>query len=449
MNVFVLVMILAVTLGDYLVMQVGLPGFLKLLPEAISALTALAVVALGSRTGFRYVRAAYWVVFGGMAVVMACGVLANGVEPGPVVAGLRNYLRAIPLFFLPAVYSFKAEQLRTQLKLLIVIGVIQFPIAMRVRVAELARGNTSGDLASGTLLTTGAASIFLVCIICLLAALMLRRTLKVWQFVALMILLLATTAINETKVTFLILPAGLLVTYWVAAGAGRRLRNAAGAVLLVTVSGAGLATVYDYFVSKAQWGTSIVEFATDRERVERYVYFDPDTDSGSRTRTYAGRGTSIVASLEEVSKDPVRFGFGLGIGNASDSALGRNFVGVHFERLERYMTTLFSAFMFEIGVLGVFLALAICYVVFRDSLVVARVGVEPYGALGVAWAAVTVIFAMTVFYINHSASTALTYLFWYGSGLVAAHRMRLVNDSYNRISDCDGTGSSGPRRSRV
>jgi hypothetical protein len=440
MNSFVLFMILVVTLGDYLVQQGWLPGALKLLPEAISAAAALAVIVLGARTGFRFVRAAYWIAFGGMAVIMVCGAVVNAMEPGPVVAGIRSYLRALPLFFLPAVYAFNSKELRAQLTLVTFIGVLQFPIAMHVRIKEIAWGNPSGDLASGTLLTTGIASIVLVCLVCVLAGCMLRGMLKVWHFVVLMILLLATTAINETKVTFLLVPAGLLVTYWVAAGAGQRLRNAAIAAFLVSIAGIGLASIYDYFVSQAQWGISIVEFVLDRDRVEGYVYFDPDSDAGGRERTYAGRGTSIVASLTESSSDPVRFGFGLGIGNASESALGPKFSGAHFERLEPYMTTLFSAFMLEIGYLGVFLALAICYLVFRDSRIVANARTEPWSAFAVGWAGVTVLISITVLYVNHSVSTTISYLFWYGSGLVAAHRMRLVDDVDNDAVRHDDAG---------
>src|SRR5690349_18321834 len=103
MNKFVLFMISAVMLGGYCAQKGYLPGIARYLPEVISAVILVIVVVLGVTNRFKYVRPAYWLVFMAVLLVMVCGAITNGLETGPMFAGMRSYLRPIPLFFLPAV----------------------------------------------------------------------------------------------------------------------------------------------------------------------------------------------------------------------------------------------------------------------------------------------------------------------------------------------------------
>lgn len=422
MNALVLFMIMVVTTGDYLVELGWLPRALKLLPELVSGLVVMQVFLRGPRTGFQFVRPAYLLVFGAMAVIMACGAASNALEAGPLVAGLRSYLRAVPLFFLPAVYSFDDRKLRSQLVLLLVICVMQLPLVVDQRLASLALGNPSGDDAVGTLETTGFASVFLICVGCVLAGMVQRRQIGVKVFATLFLLVLVTTAVNETKASFLLAPVGLMVTFLVGARAGTRLRNAVVAICLLAAVGAVLVPIYDYFgVMRQSGGGRMVDYVTDTRKVKGYMYAEPTKDS-----TSAGRATSIARSFEEMSKDPTRVAFGYGIGNTSQSSLGQQFVGKYNSILGPYLNTLVTVFMFEIGILGLFLSLLVCYLVFQDSQVVADSGRGALCGFAAGWAGVAVVIAIATFYNVHFASPAISYLFWYGSGLVAAHRMRLT-----------------------
>src|SRR5690606_7227058 len=127
MQKLALFMIVAVTTVEFFV--VGdkwerfrwLPKPLAYLPELTGVAAIVLVVALGVQTRFRFVRPTYWIVFGLLLLTAAAGAIANNVEAGVRFAGLRNYLRALPWFFIPAVYLFGDRILRQQLRWLLVI----------------------------------------------------------------------------------------------------------------------------------------------------------------------------------------------------------------------------------------------------------------------------------------------------------------------------------------
>ena len=123
---------------------------------------------------------AYWIVFGLLAFTLAAGVIVNGVESGPIFAGLRNYLRAIPWFFVPAVFAFSDKQVRTQLRVLLAICLLQVPVAIEQRIYTTGTyygfEAVTGDWTIGTLLDSGILSIFLVAAACVVAGLTIRRS---------------------------------------------------------------------------------------------------------------------------------------------------------------------------------------------------------------------------------------------------------------------------------
>ena len=144
MQQLALLMIVGVTIVPYL--SVGdafgrfaiLPGPAKYIPEILGGVALLFVIALGIRDRFRFVRPAYWVIFGLLTICVAASAVANSLEPGPLFSGIRAYLRAIPWFLVPAVFAFGENNVRTQLKWLLGISLLQVPIAIEQRI-------TTGD----------------------------------------------------------------------------------------------------------------------------------------------------------------------------------------------------------------------------------------------------------------------------------------------------------------
>jgi hypothetical protein len=423
MNGLVLALILAVTTLGYLIGMHVVPRPMKYAVEIMSGLVLLVVLIGGTRNRFQFVRPAYWFAFAAVAATMLCGALANSIESGPLFAGLRSYLRAVPLFFLPAVYAFSERQIRSQLFVLLMVCLAQLPIAFTQRLTTAQGGGASGDATAGTLLGSGLLSVFLISALCVLTAAFLRKQIRLIVFLPLFVLVLLPTTLNETKATVVMLPIALLVTFIAGSQKGTRLKNSVVATSLLAVAGAIFVPVYDYYSSKQKYGVPILEFFSDKKTFERYV--SKEAGIGTREARVVGRVDALLTSLREMSKDPTHLAFGLGIGNASDSSLGPNFTGKHFQKFAPFLKSAGAVFILEIGLLGLALVLTIDYLIYRDSRAVAETDSGIIGTLAVGWAGVTAVIVMGTFYALLPTSEALSYLFWFYSGVVAAERVRL------------------------
>ena len=168
MHKLIVFTIVAVMSFEYLVSEGLLPPLFSYVPEIFAMVAAILVIVAGVRSRFQFVRPVYWLAFGALALVVICGAIANQMEPGPVFAGIRQYLRALPFFFLPAVLEIKERQLRAQLLLLSAFCLLQLPIAGMQRMATYARGGTTGDETVGTLMNSASLTVFLVAAACVL-----------------------------------------------------------------------------------------------------------------------------------------------------------------------------------------------------------------------------------------------------------------------------------------
>jgi hypothetical protein len=417
-------MICVVMLAEFFVVTFGLPAFLKLLPELISIAVTIFVIAAGVGERFRYVAGSYWLAFGFMAIIIASGVISNQVGPGPIIAGMRYYLRAIPFFFLPAVFDFSDRQIGQQLKLLLFLGLVQIPISVYQRWVIRQEGRFTGDEVFGTMQISSILSIFLICAVLVIVGFRLRDRIGKWAAFLLAFLLLVPTTINETKGTVVLLPLGLFVALTVGVRPGQRFRVAVWAAALLVSFGVIFVPVYDYLNKDRPYAVSITEFFTDTENIERYVEKD---SAGVGTTEEAGRLDAILVPYEYISRDPIRMLFGLGIGNASHSQLASGFIGEYYQLFKLVALSSASKFLLEIGLLGTGTVFLLYWLVFRDSLALSRSDSELRGALAIGWSAIVVIFALGTFYKNIHTFESLSYLFWYFAGIIASTRMRRLN----------------------
>ena len=75
MQIFTLIVFLAVMLTDWLVKTLALPPILRFLPDALSCVVIVYVLFGGVRDRFRLVAPKYWIVFGAMIVVIILGII--------------------------------------------------------------------------------------------------------------------------------------------------------------------------------------------------------------------------------------------------------------------------------------------------------------------------------------------------------------------------------------
>jgi hypothetical protein len=423
MQFLVLVLMLIVVTSEYLEKMHLLPHGASYIQEVLSGCIFLYVVVAGVRNRFRYVRPAYWFVFVFIVFIMACGAIINVVEPGTVFAGLRNYMRAMPLFFLPLVYPFTDAQVRKQLNFLLALCLLQLPIAAWQRIATAARGSFTGDYTSGTLLISSILSIFLICAACVLTGLYLRKRLSLPKYLLLLCLIVAPTTINETKGTLILLPIGLLIIFILGSPRKARLKNAMLAVATLAVMLSGFAAVYDYLNRDKPYSVGIFDFFQGG-MVNKYL--DKKAAGLGSDPKEVGRVNAFAITTAYLADNPVRFAFGVGMGNASRSSLGPGFEGKYAQLFYPYLFLSVVRIDVELGFLGLLSLLSFLYLIYRDTKFVAEHDDGAIGVVAVGWLGVMGVITLALFYKDVVLATAIPFLFWYFSGHMAARRQKLL-----------------------
>jgi hypothetical protein len=424
MHAVVILIFIAVSIGEYIASLSSAASGLKLLPEFLSVAVAAYVLLEGLRRGFGSIAPKYLLTFAAVAAILVCGVLTNGVGSGPILAGLRYYGRALPLFFLPAVCQFTDQQKRTQLRVLLALGLAQVPLAAYQRWIVWSEERFTGDTVSGTLLSSGTLSLALVCMMLVAMGLWLSRRIGRTTFALLFFTLLLPTAINETKATVLFLPAGLLTVLIAGSPPGRRVRAALSAVTLLGIFAAGFVPVYDYLERTNPYKVELVDFFSDQAKMQKYLTVK---HAGIGVMKEVGRVDALRIPSEYTSGDPLRFAFGLGMGNASRSNLGESFTGEYYPLFQSFTVMMsYSVFILELGALGTGLVFLLHWFLLTDSFAVARGDSGLTGAIAIGWTGVVVVMAMATFYITTHVFSSLSYLFWYFSGMIATRRAQLV-----------------------
>jgi uncharacterized membrane protein YhaH (DUF805 family) len=425
MQAFTLLLIGCVMLSDFFIKLLGLPTILRFLPEAMSAVVVVYVLFAGTRDRFHLVAPKYWFVFGAFAVVILCGIINNASGVGPLLSGMRFYLRAVPMFFLPAVFQLTDSQLKQQLKWLLALSLIQVPVALYQRWTIELAGRFSGDDVRGTLLDSGILSLFLICVVLMLTGMLLRRRIGALWYGALCLLLLIPTTINETKVTVFFLPAGLLVTLFFGAEPSKRFKYIGLALAGLVIVGALYVPVYNMTQAHNPYKSErdLTNFFTNQKALGKYLSSDV---GGVGTTKDVRRGDALAVPLQFLAQDPVRLMFGLGMGAVSPSNFGKNFEGSYYQLFKKFLIISFTFFLLEFGVLGVTLIGVLFWMVFSDTLAVRRQDNTLFGVLATGWIGVVAIFAADTVYTIFHEFASVTYLYWYFSGLICARCVALA-----------------------
>jgi hypothetical protein len=405
-------------------------AYAKFIPELLSMVITVAVLLEGMRRGFSLVSAKYWVAFGICVFIMVCAFFANSEEPGPVVAGMRLYMRAMPMFLVPAVFQFNEKQQKLILKVLLFIALAQVPLACYQRYVIWAAGRFSGDDVRGTATDSGVLSTFLVAVAVIWLAYFMRKEIKRTTFITIFLALLLPTMINETKATVILLPLGLLVTVVAGSAPGQRVKVFSMAMTLLVVVGSIMVPVYDYFAQNNPYKNQqhLLDFFTNEKSMDTYMNTKGGTGIGSHKQ--ARRGDAVRIPLQYLAKDPVKLAFGLGLGNASHSNLGEQFTGRYYDLFQAFAYISFSIFLLEIGVMGTLIVFTLYALIFFDAIFVARRDPDKvFGPFAVGYIGVVAVIGASTFYSAIHAYGILSYLFWFGAGMVAARRVQLTQES--------------------
>jgi hypothetical protein len=276
-------------------------------------------------------------------------------------------------------------------------------------------------------LESGILSLVLIGIVLVLTGQLLRKRIGTIAFIVLFFVLLIPTTINETKVTAIVLPIGLLTTIVAASPPGKRLRIFLGGVSLLLVFAAILVPVYDYMNRNSPYkqGRTLEDFFTDQKTMATYMATQKQ-GAALGMRRDVRRGDALEVPFQYMARDPIQLAFGLGIGNATHSNIGESFTGAYNGLFDKFLITSVTIFLLEIGLFGTALIFVLYWFIFADTLAVAKTDTTYTGSLAAGWIGVVAIMPAATFYSAIHTYTSMSYLFWYFSGVIAARRVQLL-----------------------
>ncbi len=413
---------------DYFAVKLGLiSNYFTLIPELFSLLIALLIV--GRSIVLRQWEQPLRYVWFFVSFVLVCmiGVVAEAVDPGPLVSGLRNYFKFFPLLLLPAVYKFSEKQLRIVLAIFLLMAALQVPLAFFQRFVQFSDSMHTGDPITGTVTVSSSLTLVLCLAIALVITLYIHRKIALFLTLMLFCYLAAPTAINETKATLLLLPVAILGPFFLARGVEKKWRKAVPILGICVFGLVVFAAVYNAMIAARWGGTGITDFFSGGA-YEYYLY--RGSEEGDFVHK-AGRLDSVILPISILSDSWMQLLFGLGIGNVSPSALP-GMEGAYFELGKDYGFGMTAAgnLIWEIGVIGLVLYLLLFVLIWRDVRRCAVIDKDPEASWYYTWWSTCVlIFVFGLAYKAVLQLNELGYLFFLLSGVIASRYWRLRHSS--------------------
>lgn len=389
------------------------------LPDILSIAATLVILA-ASVSGFdnrlprRYQL--YLVTF---ILIILVGVIVNTVSAGPLISGIRYYLKYIPFFLLPFAYHFTSKDLNWQRGWLILLIAVQVPVAAFQRLVLYP--TDLGDRITGTVMISSLLTVLLVCAISIIVSLYVKKQLSLKVMLFICIFLSFPTTLNETKSSVIFLPLAFMLPFFLSSGSDKKIGQLLAIGLVATVVMAAFVTIYDYFIVP-RWGYGISDFLALDGRTAEYLYkgveADEDIDS-------IGKIDGYFLALSVLAKDPLHLLFGLGMGNVSNSFI-EGLDGEYWSQYAKYGvgTTTISNLLWELGVIGLMLHFWVLWLIFKDAKYLSTTSGR-WGALGLGWMIVTIIVFISFGYKRFFYENLMGYIFWFYSGIVIVYAQRL------------------------
>lgn len=365
--------------------------------------------------------------------------IVNEQRSGAILLGLKTYFPMIPFFLLPFACNFDSKDMKPFLFAFLVLALLQFPLSFYQRFILFGDSMHTGDVITGTLGLSSYLSMYLLCTLAVLMGFLLRKKLKLVFFLAILPVLFAPTTINETKGTLFLLPIALIGPAVAHAIFEKRIMHLLPIGIFVSLGFAGFIAMFNFIESSAGNESfeerSLLEYSFMGRKVEVDARDTPVIGKRKVNRERdVGRGDSMLYAFKAISKDPFTLVMGKGLGNLTESSI--DILKGDFERYEHLlpMYTVVSILTWELGVIGLLMALWINYSVFRDTWHVAKSDTaEADFALG--WLAVIVILTMAMFYKNLIWGSVLSSFYWFFSGYFCALRVRSpAADTVRKVS---------------
>lgn len=431
-------MITAVILLDFIRVEFGAPPSVMLLPELLSGIALLFCASGFARNGI-VLQSKYLVLFLILLVSTALGLIIAEATVGPVVGGMRIYLRWIPFFLLPLFYPFTEKQLRVQMMLILLLMLSQAPLSFLQRFVFYA--GFSGDEARGTFSSGSQGAIVALSTIAVVVSLFQKRVLGGLAAIAATGILFLPSTVGEVKGAFVLMPFAIWIPILLLPNkTALHSRHAVLAAILTVGALVSFSVIYSLAESThlrslagKDHRTNILDLLTNPDAILNYL---APRSSGDVNANRYGRVDGVTIAIKELNQEPMKLISGLGMGAvtnapfsffASDQHKGLRIAG-------KAKVTL-SVLIWELGLLGTGLVLAGLALLWFDALKL-RYWEGLYGALGLAWTVVIPIFVLAMLWKNTLINNPVMFLFALFTGHMLAG-VRLQHESQVGVEKTD------------
>jgi len=422
MSFVVSLLFVSIFLAEYVAMKLGFESrYISLIPELLSAIIVLVIVgqALVRRRWQQPIK--YVVVLVVLVLTCLIGAVAETESPGTVIAGLRDYFKFLPLFFLPAVVHFSKRDLYLIIGTFMFLAAIEVPIAFYQRFVEFAYAMHTGDPIRGTVTTSSSLSIVLCMAVAVVMTLYVNRKLTFVIAAIMFVYFAAPTAINETKATLFLMPIATLGPFLLARHVKDKWKRAVPVLILCGCGVIAFTVVYNTLIQNRWWGGAeqIGDFFA-QGHVRYYLYRGV---SGDSPPDVVGRLDSIILPINILSNDWMQLMFGLGPGNVSPAFLP-GMEGAYYLQYKDFgvgMTSM-GNLVWELGLVGVVVYACLFFFIWRDSRFVSRSN-STVKWMGEWWSACTLILALAMFYKHILILNETGYMLFFFAGVIAALRV--------------------------
>lgn len=430
MKYFVAVCLASAVLVDFFSSRLGAVGkLIGMIPEGLGAVVVLLffhAIATGKTVRLPKRYAYFGLAFMLFAVT---GWIANQVQPGAVVGGIRNFFRFIPFFLIPFLWHIPDSQIQRLLKLCLALAFVQIPVVLYQRFLEFGILH-SGDHVTGTLALSSLLSVWLIMVLSVLLAFFLRQQLGLPKFLLLAACVFFPTTLNETKGTFFLLPFAFLVPAIYFAVTTGRVKQLIPVIFGGALFFVGFIVLYNASIGSAKEGRDLIGFLTDERELKRYFIKEEEDRSKNRFGYSAevGRVDAIEHAYRTISRDPGTLLMGMGIGNLSVAPA--DVLEGEVKNYEQFIPQyhVISILLWETGLIGLTFALVGFLLAVSDARTVYRLeGIS--GTLALGWLGVLTVFFLALPYKHIINSPAIPVLFWFFCGILAQRAALLRSNS--------------------
>lgn len=406
----------------YFVFGIG-PRVMTWIPEFIAILLAISIpfnTATNKQINlpFRY----SFLIFLYLAH-LGVGLFLNDVTGWTVLAGLRIYTKFIPIFLIPIIYPFSERAFKRIILFVIALTVIQLPVVLIQRFVLYAT-TLSGDRMGGTLghSTSGVLSIYLIIMISFFVAFYFKEKISLSTFILLAGASFIPITLNETKISFILLPIAFLIPAFFIRGKRKTIFRVLLVMVVLVISFIVFKGVYDHFATK-RWGTGIVGIVNDPHESSEII--------GRRLDPI------LYAFTKAPFKDTRFVFFGRGAGNASEG-FTRRLSGKYLNEAVQYGSRMtITKLVMELGIFGTILFFLFPFFVFLDSARLCRQeGLS--GAYSLGMLSFVTFFTLSTFYTFTIDSNVLIFFFFLAAGQLVslysrADERTFVSQSVNPV----------------